>query len=115
MGPQPIEACSSRWLRLGTISATISSRVFIAQFLFAAPFAIIWAKGLAGRIGAACVVGLLIGLFREICALVDYVVIPMPGELAMKWFFRGLAHGLVYKPAIVPPSKLVGSTRSSHC
>ena len=65
--------------------------MFIAQLLFAETLAIIWAKGFAGRIGAACVVGLLIGLFQEICALVDYVVIPMPGELAVKWFFSGLA------------------------
>jgi hypothetical protein len=84
--------------------------MFIAQFLFAATFVIIWAKGFAGRsIGAACVVGLLIGLFQEVWALVDYVVIPKPGELAVKWFFSGLAQvvllalvtALVYKPAMV--------------
>jgi hypothetical protein len=46
---------------------------------------------------------------RRISALVDYVVIPMPGKLALKWFFSGLAQvvllaivtALVYKPATV--------------
>jgi len=52
--------------------AQVNARVrwmFIAQFIFAATFVIIWALGFAGRgIGAACVVGLLIGLFQEVWA-----------------------------------------------
>jgi hypothetical protein len=93
--------------------AEMNARVqwmFIAQFLFAATFVIIWAKGFAGRsIGVACVIGLLMGIFQGAWALVDYVVIPMPGELAVKWFISGLAQvvllaivtALVYKPATV--------------
>ena len=61
--------------------------MFFAQFLCAATFVIIWAKGFSGgsiRCGAAF--GLLMGLFQQVWAIVDYVVIPMPGELAVKWF-----------------------------
>jgi hypothetical protein len=65
---------------------------------------------LPGRsIGVACVIGLLMGIFQGAWALVDYVVIPMPGELAVKWFISELAQvvllaivtALVYKPATV--------------
>ena len=70
-----------------------------------------WAKGFA-RLQHWCRLcgGLLIGLFQEVWVLVDYVVAPIPGGLAVKWFFSGLAEvvllaivtGPVYKPAIVP-------------
>ena len=80
---------------------------FIAQFLCAATFVIIWAKGFSGgSVACGVVFGLLMGLFQQIWAIVDYCVIPMPGDLAVKWFFSGLAQAvllgiataLVYKP-----------------
>jgi hypothetical protein len=84
---------------------------FIAQILCAATFVIIWAKGFAGgSIGCGVVFGLLMGLFQQIWVLVNYAIIPMPGDLAVKWFFSGLAQAvllgiataLVYKPP--PPT-----------
>lgn len=81
--------------------------MFFAQFLCAATFVIVWAKGFAGRdIGTGIVFGLLMGLFQQVWAIVNYVVIPMPVDLAVKWFFSGLAQALllgivtalVYKP-----------------
>src|SRR5882672_3427577 len=80
---------------------------FIAQFLCAATFVIIWAKGAAGRsIGAGVAFGLLMGMFQQIWVLVNYAILPMPGDLAVKWYFSGLAQAvllgiataLVYKP-----------------
>ena len=82
--------------------------MFIAQFLGVATFVILWAKGFAGgSIGTGMVFGLLMGLFQAIWVLVNYVLIPMPGDLAIKWFFAGIAQAvifgivtsLVYKPA----------------
>jgi hypothetical protein len=80
---------------------------FIAQFLCAATFVIIWAKGAAGRsIGAGIVFGLLMGMFQQVWVLINYAILPMPGDLAVKWYFSGLgqavligiATALVYKP-----------------
>jgi hypothetical protein len=94
--------------------AEMNARVhwmFFAQFLCVATFVIIWATGFAGEsVGTASVYGLLMGLFQQVWAIVDYVVIPMPPELAMKWFFSGLAQAvllgivtaLIYKPRTVP-------------
>ena len=82
--------------------------MFVAQFLSATTFVIIWAKGFAGgTVGTGVVFGLLMGLFQAIWVLVNYVLIPMPGDLAVRWFFSGLAQAmvlgivvsLVYKPA----------------
>lgn len=82
--------------------------MFIAQFLGVATFVTVWAKGFAGgSVGTGVVFGLLMGLFQAIWVLVNYVLIPMPGDLAIKWFFAGLAQAvifgivtsLVYKPA----------------
>jgi hypothetical protein len=82
--------------------------MFIAQFLGVATFVTVWAKGFAGgSVGTGVVFGLLMGLFQSIWVLADYVMIPMPGDLAIKWFIGGLAQAvllgivtaLVYKPA----------------
>lgn len=82
--------------------------MFFAQFLCAATFVIIWAKGFSGgSVGCGAAFGLLMGLFQQVWAIVDYVVIPMPGELAVKWFLSGLAQAIllgivtamVYKPS----------------
>jgi hypothetical protein len=101
------EATKSLWRP----DAEVQTRLywmFVAQFLGVATFVIIWAKGFAGgNVGTGAVFGLLMGLFQSIWVLVDYVMIPMPGDLAVKWFFAGLAQAvifgivtsLVYKPA----------------
>ncbi len=81
--------------------------MFFAQFLIVATFVIVWAKGFAGRsVGAAVVFGLLMGIFQQTWAIILFVVLPMPAELAVKWFFGGLVQAvllgivtsLVYKP-----------------
>jgi hypothetical protein len=82
--------------------------MFIAQFLGVATFVILWAKGFAGgSVGTGAVFGLLMGLFQSIWVLTNYVLIPMPGDLALKWFIAsvaqavlfGIVTSLVYKPA----------------
>ena len=81
-----------------------------AQLLFVITFVILWAKGFAGHTkNIACAVGygLLMGLFSGVWALIIYVVVPMPGSIAAKWFFAGIVQtillGLVtswiYKPS----------------
>lgn len=82
--------------------------MFVAQFLIVATFVIVWAKGFAGRsMGAAVIFGLLMGVFQQTWALILFVVLPIPGELAVKWLIGGLVQAvllgivtsLVYKPA----------------
>ncbi|HEX8077878.1 MAG TPA: hypothetical protein VF511_08690, partial [Chthoniobacterales bacterium] len=69
---------------------------------------IIWAQGFAGRnMGTAIVFGLLMGIAMQIWVIVNHVVSPLPGPLAAKWFFAGLAQAVllalvtaaIYKPA----------------
>ena len=83
--------------------------MFCAQFLCAGSFMVIWALGFAGRsVGTGIVVGLILGLFEQVWAIVNFVVIPMPGELAAKWFVSGLvqavllgaAAALIYRPRV---------------
>ena len=70
--------------------------MFFAQFLIVATFVVVWAKGLAGRsIGAAVSFGLLMGVFQQTWAIILFVVMPMPAELAVKWFFGGLAQAVL--------------------
>ena len=82
--------------------------MFIAQFLGVTTFVTVWAKGFAGgSVGTGVVFGLLMGLFQAIWVLANYVMIPMPGDLAIKWFLAGVVQAvvlgivtsLVYKPA----------------
>ena len=56
----------------------------------------IWAKGFAGRdIATGITFGLLMGLFQQIWAIIDYVVMPIPGSLATKWFVSGLVQAVL--------------------
>lgn len=82
--------------------------ILVAQFLIVTTFVIVWAKGFAGRsIGAAVSFGLLMGIFQQTWAIILFAVMPLPAELAMKWFFAGLVQAvvlgivtsLIYKPA----------------
>lgn len=109
------EATKNIW-RPETDMQALMCWMFFAQFLCAATFVIIWAKGFAGgSIGCGVVFGLLMGLFQQIWAIVNYVVLPMPGELAVKWFCSGLVQAillgivtaLVYKPSVPPAGTTV--------
>jgi hypothetical protein len=82
--------------------------MFLAQFLIVTTFVIVWAKGFAGRsMGAAISFGVLMGVFQQTWAIILFVVMPVPAELAIKWFLAGLVQAvllgivtsLVYKPA----------------
>jgi hypothetical protein len=80
-----------------------------AQLLTVIAFVIIWAKGVAGSgatLGCAVGYGFFMGLFSGAWAIIMYVVIPMPGSIAAKWFFAGIVQAIllgivtffVYKP-----------------
>jgi hypothetical protein len=87
--------------------------MFFAQFLTVATFVVLWAIGFArrGSVALAIGYGLLMGLFQQVWAIIDFVVIPMPGALAAKWFFAGLIQAVIlglvtfvaYKPAATGP------------
>jgi hypothetical protein len=100
------EASKSLWRPETEMHAHFSLMIF-AQVLCAATFVLIWARGFAGQgIGTGIGFGLLMGLFQQIWAIINYVVLPMPGSLAAKWFFSGLVQAillgiltaLIYKP-----------------
>ncbi len=84
----------------------------LAQFLCAATFVMIWAKGFADRgcIKCALMYGAMMGVFSGVHSIANYVVTPMPGVLAAKWFVVGVLQAvglglvtfLIYKPA--PPA-----------
>jgi hypothetical protein len=87
--------------------------MLIAQFLCAATFVIIWAKGFAGRdIATGITFGLLMGLFQGIWTIINYVVMPLPGVLATKWLLAGVLQcvllgivtSLIYKPEQPSPA-----------
>jgi hypothetical protein len=82
--------------------------MFVAQFLIAATFVIVWAKGFAGRPASTGILfGALMGIFQQTWVLILFVVMPLPVELAVKWFCAGLVQAvllglvtsLVYRPA----------------
>lgn len=80
-----------------------------AQLLAAITFVWIWALGFAARgtVALACTYGLLLGLAVQVTSIVNYVVMPFPPHLALKWFCIGLAQAIVlavitffvYKPS----------------
>jgi hypothetical protein len=81
--------------------------MFVAQITCAATFVLIWAWGFSGgSIGTAVMFAVVMGMFQGIWVLVNYTIIPMPGELAVKWYFSGLAQAvligiatsLIYRP-----------------
>jgi hypothetical protein len=89
------EATKSLW-RAETEMHTHFFWMLIAQFLCAATFVIIWAKGFAGRdVTSGITFGLLMGLFQQVWAIIDYVVMPIPGSLATKWFLSGLVQAVL--------------------
>jgi hypothetical protein len=78
-----------------------------AQLLFAAMLCLIWALGFAGRsLGTAIVFGLFMGLFQQVWPIATYVVMPLPGTIAVKWIISGVLQvilvtivaALVYRP-----------------
>jgi hypothetical protein len=104
------EATKSLW-RPESEMQTHFHWMLIAQFLSAVTFVIIWAKGFAGRdIATGITFGLLMGLFQGIWAIINHVVMPVPGALATKWLLAGVVQcvllgivtALIYKPEAAP-------------
>ncbi|MDX2000191.1 MAG: hypothetical protein SF066_20930 [Thermoanaerobaculia bacterium] len=83
--------------------------MFITGLLFAVLFVTIFSRGYQGRGPMEGVrYGLLVGLLvMPLVAYDYYVVLPIPYDLALKWFLAGLARcavlglvaALVYRPA----------------
>lgn len=70
--------------------------MFFAQFLIVATFVIVWAKGfVGGSMRTAVTFGLLMGVFQQTWAIILFVVLPIPGELAVKWFIGGLVQAVL--------------------
>jgi hypothetical protein len=102
------EASRILWRTEADMTARIAW-LFGGEFLFAATFVLIWAKGFAatGGLHTAVVFGILMGILNQTYSMVMYTVIPLPGELAIKWFCAGVAEAVllgivtfyVYKPA----------------
>ena len=70
--------------------------MLLSQLLCAGSIAIIWAMGFAGRdLGIGARVGFLIGLAQQVWPLAFYVVAPLPGHIASKWFLSGLLQAVI--------------------
>ena len=79
-----------------------------AQLLTVITFVLLWTRWAeTARLGCAVGFGLLMGMFSGVWAIVLYVILPMPGAIAAKWFFAGIVQCVVlgivtfyvYKPA----------------
>ena len=79
-----------------------------AQFLTVLTLNLLWTRWAeTARLGCAIGFGFLMGAFSGAWAIVSYVILPMPGSIAAKWFFAGIAQCIllsvvaffVYKPA----------------
>src|SRR5205809_216192 len=82
-----------------------------AQLLFAITFVLLWTRWAEpARLGCAIGYGFLMGLFSGTWAIIMFVVVPMPGSIAAKWFFAGILQTIllglvtffVYKPKSAP-------------
>ncbi|MEY2541359.1 MAG: hypothetical protein QOI22_961 [Verrucomicrobiota bacterium] len=78
-----------------------------AQLLTVIAFVLLWTRWAdTARVGCAVGFGFLMGTFSGVWTIVLYVILPMPGSIAAKWFFAGivqcillgLATFFVYKP-----------------
>lgn len=77
------------------------------QLLAAVAFAVIWAMGFAGRsLGTGATFGLFMGIAQQVWAIALFVVSPLPGDIAAKWFLSGVLQAMllgilvaaIYKP-----------------
>ena len=67
-----------------------------AQLLTTVAFLLLWTRWApTARLGCALGFGFLMGLFSGVWPIVLYVVLPMPGSIALKWFFAGLVQCLL--------------------
>src|SRR4051812_41446373 len=79
------EATKTLWRPEAEMESRFGWMLF-AQLMCAACFIVVWALGFGGRsIGTGIVIGLLLGLFEQVWAIVNFVVMPIPGDMATKW------------------------------
>jgi hypothetical protein len=85
-----------------------------AQLLTVITFVLLWTRWApTAQFGCAIGFGFLMGAFSGVWAIVLYVILPMPGSIAAKWFCAGIVQCIllgivtfyVYKPA---PSATTG-------
>ena len=70
--------------------------MLFSQLLCAASITIIWAMGFAGRdLGTGARFGLLMGIALQVWAIAFYVVAPLPGNIATKWFLSGVLQAVI--------------------
>jgi len=71
--------------------------LLLSQFLIAAVFVALWARGFAAHecLLCACLYGLLMGVFLEASTVVLYAVQPFPGRLAIEWFVANVARSML--------------------
>ena len=101
------KATASAWRSDAEAQARFAWMV-IAHVLMAIAFTVVWAKGAwRGGVGAGATFGFWMGLFQHVVVLFMYVVMPLRGDIAVKWFLAGLLQAIVlgvlvaamYKPA----------------
>ncbi|HMJ06069.1 MAG TPA: hypothetical protein VK474_07410 [Chthoniobacterales bacterium] len=82
--------------------------MLIGQLLCAIAFAVLWAKGFAGQpVSTGAFFGFFMGVGQQVWAIAFFVVAPLPGMIATKWFCSGVLQALllgmivalIYKPA----------------
>jgi hypothetical protein len=71
--------------------------MLVGQFVAAFVFVSLWALGFARRatLGRALMYGVLMALFSQVNTIVQYVVSPLPLEIAIRWFFSGLVQSIL--------------------
>ncbi len=81
--------------------------LFAAELLFTITFVLLWTRWAEGaQLGCAIGFGFLMGLASGVWPIILYVVMPLPGSIACKWFFAGIVQAIilgivtfyVYKP-----------------
>ncbi len=82
--------------------------MLLGQLLCAVAFSVIWATGFAGRsLAIGVCFGFFMGIAQQVWAIALFVVAPLPGAIAAKWFCSGVVQAillgvvlaLVYRPA----------------
>jgi hypothetical protein len=100
------QATQSLWRREAEMHSYMAC-LLGAQVLTVVTFVLLWTRWApTAQLGCAFGFGFLMGMFSGVWPIVLYVVLPMPGSIACKWFFAGIVQCIilalvtfyVYKP-----------------
>ena len=92
---------------------TLFHWMLTAQLLSAVAFMFIWARWIAsGSMLTGCSFGFCFGVAQQVWAIIFFVVSPVPGTIAAKWFAAGVVQAMVlgviatglYRPPVVQRS-----------